>query len=133
MAIPLCVREKILGALYMDNRCEKSIFTDKEKYIVELFADQAAIAIDNARILEENLQKQKELQKSKEQIEILNQKLSTANKALAERVELREEELSEAKELLQRNQYDWESVTHYKILLDIVNVCKKFSHFRSSC
>ncbi len=117
LAIPLCVREKILGALYMDNRFEKSIFTDKEKYIVELFADQAAIAIDNARILEENLQKQKELQKSKEQIEILNQKLSTANKALAERVELREEELSEAKELLQRNQYDWESVTHYQNLI----------------
>ncbi len=104
LAVPLRIKEKIIGALYLDNRFEKAVFSEDDKELLESFADQAAIAIENARLLTENLQKQEELKKNKDQIERLNQKLSAANMKLTQKIERREEELQEAKIILQRNQ-----------------------------
>lgn len=104
LAVPLRIKEKIIGALYLDNRFEKAVFTPQHQELLEAFSDQAAIAIENARLLTDNVQKQEELRKNKEQIERLNQKLSLANVKLTQRVERREEELQEVRLVLQRNQ-----------------------------
>ena len=112
MAVPLRVKERILGAVYLDNRFEKAIFSEKEKILVEAFADQAAIAIENTRLFQENHKKQEELEKSKKHIEKLNKELAVLNSKLAKRLEKQKEELVDVKNILIRTQS--ENHTRYK-------------------
>ena len=55
MCVPLIARDNILGALYLDNRLEQNVFTDTDLKYLQLFANQAAISIENA-ILNEDLE-----------------------------------------------------------------------------
>ncbi len=52
MALPLITRGSIIGALDVQNT-EPNAFTDADVSILSLLADQIAIAIDNARLIEE--------------------------------------------------------------------------------
>ncbi|NUM34403.1 MAG: sigma 54-interacting transcriptional regulator [Candidatus Brocadiae bacterium] len=117
LVVPLKIKDKILGAVYIDNRFEKAIFSEKEKILLEAFADQAAISIENARLFEENQKKQAELETSKSAIEDLNQKLALANAKLSKRIERKEEELKEVKDILQNSQYELESVSRFHNLI----------------
>ncbi len=51
MGVPLVVREKVVGMLTIDSK-EKGCFTDEGARIVQAFAHQAAIAIENARLFD---------------------------------------------------------------------------------
>jgi len=51
MALPLTTRGTIIGALDVQSRIPNA-FTDSDVSIISLLADQVAIAIDNARLLE---------------------------------------------------------------------------------
>lgn len=117
LAVPLRIKEKVIGALYLDNRFEKAVFTPQHQILLEAFSDQAAIAIENARLLADNIQKQEELQKNKEQIERLNLKLSIANEKLTQRIERREEELQEVRQVLQHNQSELTTRYQYHNLI----------------
>ena len=50
---------RILGALYVDRRSPTRHFGDQDLSVLESFADHAAIAIDNARLYEEALEKRR--------------------------------------------------------------------------
>jgi signal transduction histidine kinase len=50
LCAPLRVRDRIAGVVYLDNRAQKGLFTDKDLEMLNAFASQAAIAIDNARL-----------------------------------------------------------------------------------
>jgi len=50
MCAPLRVRDRTAGVVYLDNRAQKGLFTDKDLEMLNAFASQAAIAIDNARL-----------------------------------------------------------------------------------
>ncbi len=52
MCVPLKSKEKIIGVLYLDNSSESNIFLQSDLYLFELFAGQAAIAIENAKLYE---------------------------------------------------------------------------------
>ncbi len=117
LAVPLRVHEKIIGALYLDNRFETSVFLPSDKEILEAFATQAAIAIETAQLIAENTARQEELKKSKEQIEKLNQRLATANAKLAQKIERKDEELQEAKEVLQQSQAELTARYQYHHLI----------------
>ncbi len=91
ICIPFRVREAVLGCVYMDNRFETGLFTEAALPILQGFADQAAIAIENARLFEENARRQEELQRSRDEIERLNAQLKT-------KVEKQYAELSKVKE-----------------------------------
>ncbi|MBI3268896.1 MAG: sigma 54-interacting transcriptional regulator [Planctomycetes bacterium] len=95
LCIPFKVKQQVLGCVYIDNRFEGGVFTEETLHLLEAFADQAAIAIENARLLEENIKKQEELRRSKEQVEKLN-------RLLEEKVEQQSVELKEVKEDLKR-------------------------------
>ncbi len=47
---PLKARGSVIGVLYIDNRVHKSRFTEADLGLLNAFAGQAAIAIDNARL-----------------------------------------------------------------------------------
>ncbi len=53
LCVPLVIRERIAGAIYVDHRETKHLFSQKDLTFIEAFADQAAIAIANARLYEE--------------------------------------------------------------------------------
>lgn len=50
MCAPLPARGEMLGAVYVDNRLFTSVFDDADLSLLVTFANQAAIAIDNARL-----------------------------------------------------------------------------------
>jgi len=55
MCVPLKSKEKIVGILYLDNSTKKSIFLESDMRLFEVFAGQAAIAIENASLYEDLL------------------------------------------------------------------------------
>lgn len=50
LCVPLKVKGKITGVIYADNRVRSGIFSNKEQDLLVAFADQAAVAIENARL-----------------------------------------------------------------------------------
>ena len=49
IAVPLVVKGKVIGAVYVDNPFRAAIFEEEDKEFLQAIADLAAIAIDNAR------------------------------------------------------------------------------------
>jgi PAS domain S-box-containing protein len=52
MAVPLKLREEIIGVVYCDNRIFAGMFKPQDLQLLADFANQAAIALENARLFE---------------------------------------------------------------------------------
>ena len=52
ICIPMLVRNQLIGLIYIDNRIRSGLFTQKHMELLSAFADQAAVAIENARLFE---------------------------------------------------------------------------------
>lgn len=52
LCVPLKRKGTVIGVIYVDNRILPDVFTMREQRLVSAFADQAAIAIENARLFE---------------------------------------------------------------------------------
>ncbi|MCI0555903.1 MAG: GAF domain-containing protein, partial [Anaerolineae bacterium] len=52
LCVPLMVKDVLTGVIYTDNRIKTGLFTEKERNLLNAFANQAAIAIENARLFE---------------------------------------------------------------------------------
>jgi adenylate cyclase len=52
LCVPLKVKGQQIGVIYADNRVRAGLFTEKERDLLTAFADQAAVAIENARLFE---------------------------------------------------------------------------------
>jgi PAS domain S-box-containing protein len=50
LCVPLKVKNELIGLIYADNRIRTGIFTENERDLLTAFANQAAVAIDNARL-----------------------------------------------------------------------------------
>ena len=50
LCVPLKVKNDLIGVIYTDNRIRSGIFTESELDLLKAFSNQAAIAIDNARL-----------------------------------------------------------------------------------
>jgi PAS domain S-box-containing protein len=59
MCVPLKIKNQMIGVVYLDNSSKANIFLQSDLYLFELFADQAALAIQNAQLYTElfNLQR----------------------------------------------------------------------------
>ena len=53
LCVPLIIKERISGAIYIDHRQARHLFSPRDLSFLEAFGDQAAIAIENARLYEE--------------------------------------------------------------------------------
>lgn len=60
LCVPLRIRDRVVGALYLDNRIRNGAFSSSDVLLLTAFADQVAIAIENARLFEAE-RKQREL------------------------------------------------------------------------
>jgi adenylate cyclase len=50
LCVPLKIRDMIIGVIYADNRVVSGIFVDADRDLLAAFANQAAVAIENARL-----------------------------------------------------------------------------------
>jgi PAS domain S-box-containing protein len=50
LCVPLMVKNEIIGVIYTDNRIRSGIFSESERDLLTAFANQAAVAIENARL-----------------------------------------------------------------------------------
>ena len=50
LCVPLKVKNELIGVIYADNRIHTGIFTEHERDLLAAFANQAAVAIENARL-----------------------------------------------------------------------------------
>lgn len=53
MCVPLKIKNQMIGVVYLDNSSKANIFLQSDLYLFELFADQAALAIQNAQLYTE--------------------------------------------------------------------------------
>jgi PAS domain S-box-containing protein len=53
LAVPLKVRDSVIGVVYCDNRIIEGIFKPHDLNLLEAFANQAGVAIENARLFED--------------------------------------------------------------------------------
>ena len=50
LCVPLMVKTELIGVIYTDNRIRTGIFSEKDRDLLLAFANQAAVAIENARL-----------------------------------------------------------------------------------
>jgi len=77
LCAPLILRDELVGVIYVDNRALTEVFQESDKELLSAFADQAAVAIDNARLIES-------LRKSNEELAEANAELENAYQATLE-------------------------------------------------
>jgi putative nucleotidyltransferase with HDIG domain len=64
LCVPLKLKKDLIGVLYVDNRAHAGIFKDNDLELISAFADQAAVAIDSARLFEDLQESHRELEKA---------------------------------------------------------------------
>ncbi len=108
LCLPLNARGRFLGFLYMDHRFEDGVFRADDLELVEAFADQAAVALEDQRVLSELRERTAELARSKERVEELD-------RLLEKQVDRQQQELDEVRTLLRDRsdrplKYDYEGI-----------------------
>lgn len=64
LCAPLKVKDDLIGVIYVDNRAQSGIFNSDELNLISAFANQAAVAIDNARLFDGLQASNEELQEA---------------------------------------------------------------------
>ncbi|MGE0433394.1 MAG: sigma 54-interacting transcriptional regulator [Planctomycetota bacterium] len=87
LCVPLRVKDRIIGVLYIDNRFETGVFSERDLLWLESIGDQAAIAIENART-------NHRLAAALEEVSAAHERLNELNELLEHKLEAREIELA---------------------------------------
>ncbi len=66
LCLPVIKQGQLIGVLYLENRLSEGIFTPEKTGMTELLTSQAAISLENARLLEETRRAYQQLQESRE-------------------------------------------------------------------
>ena len=64
LCVPLKIKDKLIGVIYVDNRARAGIFQTQDQALITAFADQAAVAIDNAQLFDDLQAKNRELEEA---------------------------------------------------------------------
>lgn len=64
LCAPLKIKNELIGVIYVDNRARSGIFQENDLGVIRAFADQAAVAIDNAQLFENLQASNRELQEA---------------------------------------------------------------------
>ena len=70
LCVPLKIKNKLIGVIYVDNKVHTGIFGEGDRELISAFADQAAVAIDNARLFENLKSTNFDLEVAKVELEI---------------------------------------------------------------
>lgn len=64
LCAPLKIKDNLIGVIYVDNRARSGIFQVQDQALITAFADQAAVAIDNAQLFDDLQRKNRELEEA---------------------------------------------------------------------
>jgi len=64
LCAPLKIKNELIGVIYVDNRARSGIFQENDLSLIRAFADQAAVAIDNAQLFDNLQAKNRELEEA---------------------------------------------------------------------
>jgi putative nucleotidyltransferase with HDIG domain len=64
LCVPLQLKDELIGVLYVDNRAHAGIFKENDLELISAFADQAAVAINSARLFEDLQESHRELERA---------------------------------------------------------------------
>ena len=92
LAVPLSVKGNVVGTIYVDHRLRKGVFDDEAQAMVMDFAEQAAIAIENARLVSE-------LRRRENQVQALNRRLEHELRVQEQALQGVREELKESRQV----------------------------------
>ncbi|MHC4490404.1 MAG: GAF domain-containing protein [Planctomycetota bacterium] len=101
--VPIRVGPRRLGSLYLDNRFERGVFAGRDLPFLVAFADQAAVALENARLHEE--------------ARAAHNKAEELNRILRGRVERQQAALQDAKALYARAAADAQTKYRYDAIV----------------
>jgi len=73
VVVPLVVKDFAVGVIAVDNKSRRGPISEEQVNLLEIFANQAAVAVDNARLYEQLRQKIHELDSRVDQLSILHQ------------------------------------------------------------
>jgi diguanylate cyclase (GGDEF)-like protein len=73
VAVPLVVKDRAVGVIAVDNKSRRGVIGEEQVNLLGIFANQAAVAVDNARLYEQLRQKITELDSRVDQLSILHQ------------------------------------------------------------
>ncbi len=59
MCVPLRVKDRMIGLLYVDSKASSKEFTNRDLTLFKALASQVAVAVDNSRLLEHYVEKQR--------------------------------------------------------------------------
>jgi len=79
LSVPLKIKQKLLGLIYLENRSIVGMFTQDQAELLEVFANQAATAIENAQLFELTDEK---LQKKVHELSAINSVISTISQTM---------------------------------------------------
>jgi len=102
LAVPLHVKGRPVGTIYVDHRLRKGAFGAEAVSLVLDFAEQAAIAVENARLLGE-------LRRRERQVDALNRRMQVELSARREELTGIKKELRENREAL-AVRYDYRNI-----------------------
>jgi putative nucleotidyltransferase with HDIG domain len=74
LCVPMKLKDEIIGVMFVDNRIHTGLFKDSDLELLSAFADQAAMAINNARLFDK-------LQAANRDLEAANTELQIAYEA----------------------------------------------------
>ena len=74
LCVPMKLKEKIIGVVFVDNRIQTGLFKESDQNLLSAFAEQAAMAIHNARLFDD-------LQVANKNLEAANAELQIAYEA----------------------------------------------------
>lgn len=69
LCAPLKIKDQLIGVIYVDNRAKTGLFQHSDLDLIKAFADQAAVAIDNATLFDNLQRANRELQVKKDELE----------------------------------------------------------------
>lgn len=69
LCLPLIKQSRLIGILYLENRLSDSVFTPEKTQMTELLTSQAAISLENARLLDEMKRAEETLMLHREHLE----------------------------------------------------------------
>jgi transcriptional regulator with GAF, ATPase, and Fis domain len=100
--VPLAIKGRVAGTIYVDHRLRKGAFDQDDVRLVLDFAEQAAIALENARLLAE-------VRRRERQVEALNRRLEVELTARREELSGIKQELRDNREAL-AVRYDYRNI-----------------------
>jgi len=71
LCLPLIKQSRLIGILYLENRLSDMVFTSEQAKMTELLASQAAISLENARLLDQMKKKEGQIKESLREKEVL--------------------------------------------------------------